>query len=135
MLVMHRDHPRAPEGVVLTVQFAADQGARAEEASWKFHLRGDKGSDTYLRFQENRVSLCRLLLKPEEDEVIASVSAPDSAGERVYTLVPSGQELHVYRNGKLLLTVPQSEALIPKRLAFSVFKGTLTIKYVQVLKI
>jgi hypothetical protein len=76
-----------------------------------------------------------MLLKPGEDEVIASVSAPDSAGERVYTLVPSGQELHVYRNGKLLLTVPQSEARIPKRLAFSVFKGTLTIKYVQVLKI
>ena len=134
MLVMHRDHPRAPEGVVLTVGFAADEGDRPRESCWKFHLRGEKGSDTYLRFQEKKVALCRMLLKPGEDEEIASASPSPSAGDLVYALVPKGQELHVFRDGELLLTVPQSQANIPRRLAFSVVKATLTIKYVQVLK-
>ena len=136
-LVMGRDHPRNPEGVAFTVQFEPD-GARSEEAHWRFHLRSEKGANTYLRVDRKRVSLHRAVLAPgvgdEEISRAAIGQARGASSDQAYALFPDGESLHLFRDGEHVLSVPCADAIIPKRLAFTVVKGKLVLKRIQTRK-
>lgn len=136
-LIMGRDHPRTPEGLVITVQFEP-QRARSEEAHWRLHLRAENGANTYLRFDRKRISLQRAVLAPGAvDEELAGVvtgSEPSASSELAFALFPAGESLHLFRGGGHVLSVPRADAILPKRLAFTVVKGELVLKSVKTRK-
>ena len=132
MLLMGRDHPRLPEGILWRVRFEP-LGKPESPGFWRIPLRAsEKGTECYLRLGAGRAALVRAVLKSGGDEEIAS--APwTGPPEETYALLPSEEGLHLFAGGRLLLTVPSEEGSLPRRLGFSVTRGRLTFLFVRVL--
>jgi hypothetical protein len=131
MLLMGRDHPRLPEGVLWRVRFEPS-GTREAPGFWKIPLRAsEKGTECYLRLGAGRAALVRAVLKSGGDEELASAPFSGSS-EETYALLPTEEGLHLFAGKRVLLSVPPGEGTLPRRLGFSVTRGRLTFLFVQV---
>jgi len=135
-LIMGRPHPRAPEGLLLKVDFEP-LGEHGDLAEWRLNLKREGGRNSYLRFDRESVSLWPFGLGSAAPETpLASAKLSRRVHEpatHTCVLIPA-EGLHVFVDGRLVTTFAKADALIPSQPSLVVLHGKLSARSIQVKK-
>lgn len=124
-IVLGRDHPGLGAGFRVEARFEP----AGSDAHWKVHL----GSGLYVRLGAGRVALARTVLRPGADLEIASTPL-EAGAQEILAFCPSEGGLHVFARDRQVLAVAREDEALPRRIAFSVARGKLLLRRVQVPK-